>query len=111
MRNISFTKTAEQIKNRTKTVTRRTGWWNLRPGEHLCAIEKGQGLKKGEHIKKICVIEVINVRWEFLYDIDKSECIKEGFPNMEPNDFVRMFCRMNRTEPDDIVNRIEFRYV
>jgi hypothetical protein len=59
-------------------VTRRFGWWNLKPGDVLCAIEKGQGLKKGEHVKRICLIEVVSVRKEKLQDITEEDVAKEG---------------------------------
>lgn len=52
MRNISFALTTEQIRNQTKTVTRRVGWANLKPGTLLQPIEKGQGLKKGDRARK-----------------------------------------------------------
>ena len=40
--------TKEQILARTKTVTRRLGWWFLKPGDVVWACEKCMGLKKGE---------------------------------------------------------------
>ena len=53
MRNMSFMLTTEQIKNRTKTVTRRLGWRNAKPGDVVQPIVKGQGLQKGETVQKI----------------------------------------------------------
>ena len=44
MRNMSFSATVQQVRDRTKTVTRRVGWKTLQPGEVLRAVEKGQGL-------------------------------------------------------------------
>lgn len=38
MRNMSFSMTTGQIINRTKTVTRRFGWWRLGPGEKVRAV-------------------------------------------------------------------------
>jgi hypothetical protein len=66
MQNISFTLTTAQVRARSKTVTRRIGWENLKAGTLLCAVEKGQGLKKGERAKKLGVIRVTNVRREEL---------------------------------------------
>ena len=43
-RNMSFMLTTEQVRNKTKTVTRRLGWWFLKPGEIVNAVEKGMGL-------------------------------------------------------------------
>lgn len=50
MKNISFMLTTEQVRTRIKTVTRRMGWRNSKPGDVLCGVEKGMGLKAGEKI-------------------------------------------------------------
>ena len=34
-RHMSFSMTTEAVRNRTKTVTRRLAWWDLKPGEHV----------------------------------------------------------------------------
>jgi len=109
---MSFMLTTEQIKNKTKTVTRRLGWDFLKPGDIVNAVEKGMGLKKGEKIKRICQIRIKSVRWhEPLHFIDKKDCIKEGFPEMEPDDFIDMFVRHNKVWAMCPVNRIEFEYL
>lgn len=110
-RNMSFMLTKKQVKNRTKTVTRRLGWWFLKPGDILNAVEKCQGLKKGEKIKKICQIRVVRSDATPLFLITLDECRKEGFPKMLPNEFVDMFAREMRCEKTREVNRIEFEYV
>src|ERR1035437_2744663 len=67
MRNISFTLTTAAVRERRKTVTRRLGWTDkLKPGDILQAVEKAQGLKKGEHVKPICLIRVVSVHAEQL---------------------------------------------
>ena len=110
---MSFMLTTEQIKKRTKTVTRRLGWWFLKPGDILNAVEKCQGLKKGEKIKKICQIRVINTESIFVFSIREmpKDCEKEGFPDMSPDEFIAMFCKEMRCKYEDIINRIEFEYV
>lgn len=110
-RNMSFMLTAQQIKDRTKTVTRRLGWKMLKPGDILNACKKCMGLKKGEKIEKFCQIRILNTRWEPLEAITKEECIKEGFPEMEPKDFIAMFTVHNKCKETDLVNRIEFEYI
>lgn len=50
MRNISFALTTPQFKSRSKDVTRRIGWWFLKPGDVVMGVEKGMGLKKGEKV-------------------------------------------------------------
>lgn len=117
MRNISFFLTQQQIRDRTKTVTRRQGWAGAKPGERLQGVVKAQGLKPGEKIEKLAVIEVVSNRPEPLNKMErqpeygKSECVKEGFPEMDGEEFVEMFCEHMKHQPDWPVNRIEFKYV
>lgn len=115
MRNMSFSMTTEQVRNKTKTVTRRFGWWSLKPGTKLWAVEKSQGLKKGEKVVRICQIEVVSVRKEQVQDIQNypfEETSQEGFPGMTLKDFIDMLCRMKRgVNYYDEVNRIEFKYL
>lgn len=122
MRNISFFLTTAQVSAQTKDVTRRMGWKNLKVGELLSAVVKGQGLGKGGKIERICTIRVKSVRWERLdkmltnrlYGLD--ECQREGFPPPHPksfpSEFVKFFCASHKgCRPDSIVTRIEFEYV
>lgn len=114
-RNISFSLTTEQIRNRTKTVTRRLGWKTLRPGEILNACVKCMGLRSGEKIEKICQIRVVSVRLEELGDMraegSHTEAAKEGFPHLTNSQFVDMFCCEMGCVPWTVVTRIEFEYV
>ena len=129
MRNISFFMTISQFIDGSKNVTRRLGWKFLPVGNYpngiafsiaLMAVEKAQGLKNGEKIKRIGVIEVVNVCRERLDDLwlerrypfgGRSELAKEGFPNMTPMEFTDMFCKANNCKADVQVTRIEFRRV
>ena len=109
---MSFFLTTDQIKNRTKTVTRRLGWKCAKPGMLVQAVKKCQGLKPGEKIEKLAVIRIVSVDREKLYDIMTSaECEREGFPWMKPDQFIKMFCKEMKCEPDAYINRIEFVYV
>ena len=111
-RNMSFMLTTEQIRNRTKTVTRRNGWWNVKPGEVLNACEKCQGLRKGEKIKVLCQIRVVNVTHTRLDRITQEDVAREGFPHLNPLQFVCLFMTTHKgCTPDTVVNRIEFEYV
>lgn len=116
-RNMSAIHTKQQVYNRTKTVTRRKGWANLKPGEEFWMVEKGQGLKKGEKIKRIALCRCVSNRaerldrmiFEPIYGLVEAEL--EGFPYMTGHGFVEMFCRHMGGEADQMVNRIEFEYV
>lgn len=121
MRNMSFMLTTQQIRKRTKRVTRRLGWEFLKPGDLVCAIEKGQGLKKGETVKRLAVLRVTSVRREPLgrmtdeWEYGLRECRLEGFPPphrySHPSAFVRFFCTTHRgCRPDTIITRIAFGY-
>jgi hypothetical protein len=110
---MSFSMTTEAVRDRSKTVTRRLGWWNLQPGTILQAVEKAQGLEKGEHVKPICVIRVVSVHPEDLRDIKfyANDTAREGFPELSPWQFVEMFDKANGCGIAARVNRIEFEYV
>ena len=132
MRNISAALTKCQMRDSAaavaygkppiKDVTRRLGWLNARAGERLQVCEKCQGLKPGQSLVKICVIEVVAVRREPLnaltYDVNygRRETKREGFalhPEVmgDPQRFVAFFCRTHKDcTPVTEVTRIEFRY-
>ena len=111
MRNMSFSLTTPQMLARTKTVTRRLGWEFLKPGDVMMAIEKGQGLKRGEHVTRLYPIEVISVRREQVNEIDAVDVIREGFPEFSVDEFIEMFCEANGCKPTTRISRIEFREV
>jgi len=122
MRNISFSMTKDSFCNGSKNVTRRLGWKNLKSGTYLMAVEKAQGLKKGEHVKKLGEIVVMVAEQEPLYHIVKypmrvigrSEVEREGFPAWKdtPEKFVEFFCKVNKKcTPETMVNRIVFKRV
>lgn len=111
MRNMSFMLTTDQIRNGAKTVTRRIGWWFLKPGDRLMACVKCQGLGKGGKIEKIREIEVVSVRRERLDSVTFNDVGREGFPDMGPSAFVDMFRLHMNCDYKTIVNRIEFKYV
>jgi len=122
LRNISFSATIEQLKNGTKNVTRRVWkkqWVNR--GDILCAVEKAQGLRKGEKIKRLEKIMVLEVSQEPLRRIidepnrsyhplpPRREVSREGFPALTEEQFCEMFCRLNKKcTLDTIVTRIAF---
>ena len=120
-RNMSFMLTTQQIRDRTKTVTRRLKWTHVKPGDILNACVKCQGIKKGEKVQRLCQIRVTDVRREALDKIDDTtdipwsyaitEVTKEGFPSMSGCEFVTMFCENMKCDSSTEVTRIEFVYV
>jgi hypothetical protein len=111
MRRMSFMKTIAQIQARTKTVTRRLGWSNIRVGERLLAVDKARVQRKGDRALILGVIEVVSVREERLGHITEAELVLEGFPGWPRESFLKMFCTMNECNALDVVRRIEFKYI
>jgi hypothetical protein len=116
---MSFALTTEQIKNRTKTVTRRIGWDFLQPGDIVSACVKCMGLKPGEKVQRLAQIRVVSTRFEplsrmcGLTEYGASEATKEGFPGWTGDQFVEMFMDHAPAKfgVHDFVTRIEFEYV
>jgi hypothetical protein len=130
MRMMSFALTERQLMDGSKTVTRRTGWQNLKPGTRLLAVRKAMGLKPGEKVVVLCEVDVVSVRRERLDAITPADVAAEGFPEWanHVDEFVRMFTahmrvpaeavvkslrdtRMRPMTGADLVTRIEFRKV
>jgi hypothetical protein len=106
---MSFSLTEEQLMNGTKSVTRRTGWMNLKPGDRLRAVRKAMGLKKGERVHQLCEIEIVQVYRELLCHISELDVIREGFKGWTREQFIDMFMRTHKIkDPATIVTRIEF---
>jgi hypothetical protein len=128
MRLMSFHLTTTQVQARRKTVTRRIGWSTLAPGTVVQAIEKGQGLRKGESVNRLATLEIIDVRRERLDALVRDEAYGarelelEGFgvgilaplgligPTTAA-EFLDMFCQANHCDAFTYVTRIEFRYL
>lgn len=119
MRNMSFAMTTPQFLDGSKDVTRRFGWWNVKPGQQLCAVQKGMGLKPGETIKRLGIIEIVTARGEPLntmtenLDYGFEELRREGYPFgiQWPSQFVERLATHYRVPVTTLVNRIEFKRV
>lgn len=120
MRNISCFLTEEAVRARTKTVTRRLGWHFLKVGTLLRVVRKGMGLKPGERIVPLAVVEVIAVSRQPLETMTLAETpfgvnevVREGFDHkkMTPAGFVEMFCKHMNCTPKTVVTRIQWTYV
>lgn len=106
---VAFTEQA--VVERIKTVTRRKGWLDLKPGTRLTLCRKVMG-RKGEPLVRLAEVEVVDVCRQPLDAITADEVAREGFPGMSPEVFVRrFFVEAQRMDPQDIVTRIEWRYL
>lgn len=111
-RNMSFAATIEQILNRTKTVTRRLGWRQLRPGQRVWAVRKAMGLRHGEKVERLALLEIVSNRREPLEDVTLDDVAREGFSEMTRFEFLAMFAKINPgIGMQSRVSRIEFKYV
>lgn len=117
--------TTDAVIERRKTVTRRKGWWKdkngrrlLQSGDTLTLCKKVQGRRPGEPIERLAEVEVVDVSRETLWAMTHSseyawsEVALEGFPDMEPEEFVRrFFLDAQGMSRNDAVTRIEWRYI
>jgi hypothetical protein len=117
MRNISVQLTQNQIRAGTKSVTRRLGWESARVGERLMACPKCQGLGPGGKMERIHPLEIVSNHPEPLTRMledpvyGRAEAILEGFPELDGEGFVEMFCHHMGVQPQQIVNRLAFEHV
>jgi hypothetical protein len=72
--------TEQQVRDRTKTVTRRTGWRMLRVGDQLTLCKKVMGRRCGEPLDRITDVEVTGIRRERLDAITPDDVTAEGSP-------------------------------
>jgi hypothetical protein len=87
-----------------------------RVGDVLKVVEKAMGLKKGQSMVVLGQIQLIDVRREQLcrmliggQDYGRRECIREGFPDMTPAEFVDFFCKTHAgCFPEREITRLEF---
>lgn len=110
-RNMSFALTTRQFKDRSKTVTRRCGWDFLEQGDLLWGVKKAMGLKKGESIQRLGLIDIVSAEPEPLEAITADDVEKEGFPGWSTGRFIDFFCKHNGVDPETVVNRIEFQHI
>ncbi|WP_459549908.1 ASCH domain-containing protein [Nocardia sp. X0981] len=109
---MSVSLTEPQVRDRSKTVTRRVGWTMLRPGDRLTLCRKVMGRRRGDPLVRIVDIEVASTRREPLNTITAADVAAEGFPQMSTTEFVEFFCATHRgCRPDTLVTRIEWRYL
>ncbi len=120
---MSVSLTEDAVVAHTKTVTRRLGWLMLKPGDRLTLCRKVMGRRKGEPLVRLVDVEVVDVRRERLWDITDEEIAREAVPlehftewyadtgQPTPDAWVSWFAEHMGCAPDDLVTRIEWRYL
>ena len=104
--------TEEQVRARSKTVTRRTGWLMLKPGDRLTLCKKVMGRCPGEPLDRITDVQVTGVRRERLDAVTAADVAAEGFPGKTPAEFVKFFCDSHKgCTPASLVTRVQWRYL
>jgi hypothetical protein len=117
MRLISMSLATVPFLAGTKTVTRRIGWLFATKNMRLRVVQKARGLSKGEHVKTLGYIELVNVRREplelmLLYPhYGTLECKREGFSHFSPKQFVDMLCEVHDIDPRTYVTRMQYRKI
>lgn len=108
---MSVAYTEDAVRARRKTVTRRVGWLFAKPGQTVTLCRKVMGRKPGEPLERIAEVEIVDVRREPLWPITPQDVVREGFDHASPARFVQMFMDHMGGEPEQIVTRIEWRYL
>lgn len=120
---VAFTEQA--VRERRKTVTRRKGWWVdkrgrrlLLCGDRLTLCRKVMGRKPGEPLVRIAEVEVVAIRREPLCaiagdpsDLGAAELAREGFTDIDADEFMLRYFTPQGIGPMDDVTRIEWRYL
>jgi hypothetical protein len=112
---ISVALTEDAVVRRAKTVTRRLGWLNLRPGTRLSLVRKAMGRRRRdgslEPLVYLGEVEVVAVRRERLDAVDAADVAREGFPDWTPAEFVAFFTSHMRCPADTEVTVITWKYI
>ncbi|QLY33974.1 hypothetical protein H0264_18615 [Nocardia huaxiensis] len=109
---MSASLTEAQVRERSKTVIRRIGWRMVAVGDRLTLRRKVMGRKPGEPLIRITEAEIVAIDREPLDTISSEDLAAEGFPQMTPCEFVKVFCNSHKgCRPDSTVTRIQWRYL
>lgn len=123
---MSVSHTEQAVIARRKTVTRRLGWRFLKVGDTLTLCRKVMG-RQGAPLVRLAEVEVIDVRRERVWDITDDDIAREGVDpgkfdevwdevwtdtgQPTPEAWVAWFCETMRVQPDELITRIEWRYL
>lgn len=127
---MSVALTEQSVRDRTKTMTRRLGWWTdkngrrlLLPGDKLTLCPKVMG-RQGAPLERIVEVDVTDVYRQRLWDMPEGDVAREAVPDL-PGRFdahwvgdglptagawVAWFCEEMGVAPDCVVTVIEWLY-
>lgn len=130
---MSVALTEQAVVERRKTVTRRAGWRTLTPGTRLTLVRKAMGrynrtTGETEPLVRLAEVDVVAVSRERLDQITDEDVAREGFrhddlyaywpqgisidsPGFVATAFVAFFCAHMGGAPDQVVTRVEWRYL
>lgn len=107
---LDFPYTKKYIKNRVQTVTHRVECPDIQPGDLFIACEKFED-NEPCNILRHHQLRVVNKREEKLCNISQEDIYKEGFPNVTIAEYLDLFKRRYKCKDEQVVTRIEFKYV
>lgn len=119
-RRMSCSITIAQVRDRSKTVTRRheDTWVDLAAGDELILIEKGMGLPRGAKQVVIGRVRVTSVRLEPLGEVTAAEITAEGFDGWAIEQFIAMWAAAHgygmiaqEAAREIVCRRIEWEYI
>jgi hypothetical protein len=122
---MSVALTEQAVRDRRKTVTRRAGWSWLTPGTDLELCRKVMGRRHPDGtvdpLERIALVRVTDIRQEPLDVITDEDVAREGLTAVElapwmngdglAAAFVRFFTEHMGGTSEQIVTRIEWRYL
>jgi len=100
---MKFAHAKEKLLSGQKTVTRRTAWYHVRPGDLIIATDE-------TGTNELARLKVVSVQDQRIEDITTVDVFREGF-TCTKQEFVKWFCKEFKRKPQEFVNRIEFRKV
>lgn len=106
---MSVAETTEQVRRRSKTVTRRLGWLFLKPGTTLTLVDRNP--RTGKPWQKLAEVEVTSVTRQPLWMLKRHDVRREGFPGWTDEQFIAFYCEAFGVDRRTVVTRIEWRYL
>lgn len=112
---LSVALTEQQVRDQTKTETRRLGWRHAHAGMQLSLVRKAMGRKRRDGtvqpLVRLNEVVVTEVRREPLHAITEAGVAAEGFPHWTPEQFIDFFTSRMKCDRNAHVTVIRWRYL